>query len=66
MSARAHDDDPSTAAFAELTVIRRHFMNIQCGMPSYIGIALLFATASFAQQVKTDYDRNADFELKRR
>src|ERR1700737_3970921 len=26
-----------------------------------VGIALLFATASFAQQVKTDYDRSADF-----
>jgi hypothetical protein len=25
------------------------------------GIVLLFATASFAQQVKTDYDRSADF-----
>jgi len=25
------------------------------------GIALLFASASFAQQVKTDYDRNANF-----
>jgi hypothetical protein len=25
------------------------------------GIALLFATASFAQQVKTDYDRSANF-----
>jgi hypothetical protein len=26
-----------------------------------MGIALMYATASFAQQVKTDYDRNADF-----
>jgi hypothetical protein len=25
------------------------------------GIAFVFAAASFAQQVKTDYDRNADF-----
>jgi len=26
-----------------------------------LGIAMLFAAASFAQQVKTDYDRNANF-----
>jgi hypothetical protein len=26
-----------------------------------VGIVLLFATASFAQQVKTDYDRGVDF-----
>src|SRR5947209_13130479 len=26
-----------------------------------LGIAMLFATSSFAQQVKTDYDRSADF-----
>ena len=26
-----------------------------------VGTALLFATASFAQQVKTDYDHNAEF-----
>ena len=26
-----------------------------------VGAALLFATASFAQQVKTDYDRSTDF-----
>ena len=25
------------------------------------GIVVLFATVSFAQQVKTDYDRSADF-----
>jgi Domain of unknown function (DUF4136) len=30
-------------------------------IPASVGIALLFATASFAQQVKTDYDRAADF-----
>src|SRR3984885_6302277 len=36
-------------------------MNTQRRISSRIGIALLFATASFAQQVKTDYDRNADF-----
>jgi Domain of unknown function (DUF4136) len=36
-------------------------MKVQRGVGSYIAIALLFATASFAQQVKTDYDRSADF-----
>ena len=35
-------------------------MNIQRRI-SLLGIALLCATASFAQQVKTDYDRSADF-----
>jgi len=28
---------------------------------AFLGIAMLFAAASFAQQVKTDYDRNANF-----
>jgi len=36
-------------------------MNARRRISSFIGIALLFATAAFAQQVKTDYDRNTDF-----
>src|SRR6202011_2619876 len=36
-------------------------MNMQRTIFASAGIALLFATASFAQQVKTDYDRSADF-----
>ena len=36
-------------------------MNAQRRISSFMGIALLFATASVAQQVKTDYDRNTDF-----
>jgi hypothetical protein len=36
-------------------------MNTQRRVSSCMGIALLFATASFAQQVKTDFDRSADF-----
>jgi hypothetical protein len=36
-------------------------MNVQSTIFASAGIALLFATASFAQQVKTDYDRSADF-----
>jgi hypothetical protein len=36
-------------------------MNVQRLIFASVGIALLFATASFAQQVKTDYDRSADF-----
>ena len=36
-------------------------MNVQRTIFASAGIALLFATASFAQQVKTDYDRSADF-----
>ena len=36
-------------------------MNVQRTILASVGIAALFATASFAQQVKTDYDRSADF-----
>src|ERR1700691_6311168 len=36
-------------------------MNVQRRFSWFAGIALCFASASFAQQVKTDYDRNADF-----
>jgi hypothetical protein len=36
-------------------------MNTQHKIFASVGIMLLAATASFAQQVKTDYDRNADF-----
>ena len=36
-------------------------MNVQRSIFASVGIALLFATASFAQQVKTDYDRSANF-----
>jgi hypothetical protein len=36
-------------------------MKLQRMIFASAGIALLFATASFAQQVKTDYDRSADF-----
>ena len=36
-------------------------MNLQRRLFSPIGVVLLFATASFAQQVKTDYDHTTDF-----
>jgi hypothetical protein len=36
-------------------------MNAQRTKFATVGIALLLASAAFAQQVKTDYDRNADF-----
>jgi Domain of unknown function (DUF4136) len=36
-------------------------MNVQRTIFQSAGIMLLFATASFAQQVKTDYDRSANF-----
>src|ERR1700686_5761846 len=36
-------------------------MNVQRKIFASAGIALLFATTSFAQQGKTDYDRSADF-----
>jgi hypothetical protein len=40
---------------------RRLLMNTQRGILSLIGIALLCAAPAFAQQVKSDYDRSADF-----
>jgi hypothetical protein len=36
-------------------------MNVQSKIFASVGIVLLAATASFAQQVKTDYDRSTDF-----
>jgi hypothetical protein len=36
-------------------------MNMQRRIFASIGIAVLLASASFAQQVKTDYDRSANF-----
>src|SRR5882762_9491072 len=36
-------------------------MNVQRTIFASVGAALLFASASFAQQVKTDYDRGTDF-----
>jgi hypothetical protein len=36
-------------------------MHSQRRLSVFAGITLLFATASFAQQAKTDYDRSADF-----
>ena len=36
-------------------------MNVQRTMLASVGIVLLSATVSLAQQVKTDYDRGADF-----
>jgi len=36
-------------------------MNVQRKIFASVGITLLFASASFAQQVKTDYDRSANF-----
>ena len=36
-------------------------MNVTRGISLFLGIAVLSATALLAQQVKTDYDRNADF-----
>ena len=36
-------------------------MNAQRTIFAAVGVALLLASASFAQQVKTDYDRSTDF-----
>src|SRR5258708_36218263 len=42
-------------------MVKGELMNLQRTLFASAGIALLFATASFAQQVKTDYDRGTDF-----
>jgi Domain of unknown function (DUF4136) len=36
-------------------------MSLRCRISQLVAIVFLFTAASFAQQVKTDYDRNADF-----
>jgi hypothetical protein len=41
--------------------VKEKLMNLQRPIFASVGIVLLFATASFAQQVKTDYDRSTDF-----
>jgi hypothetical protein len=41
-------------------------MNAQHKIFASVGIVLLAATASFAQQVKTDYDRSTDFSQYKR
>jgi len=41
-------------------------MNMQRTIFASVGIALLSASASFAQQVKTDYDRSANFSQYKR
>src|SRR5712664_4824891 len=41
--------------------MKEKLMNAQRTIFASVGSALLFATAAFAQQVKTDYDRSADF-----
>jgi hypothetical protein len=41
--------------------VKEKLMKMQRTILASAGIALLFASAAFAQQVKTDYDRSADF-----
>jgi len=43
------------------TETEKQIMNVQHKMFASAGIGLLFAITSFAQQVKTDYDRDANF-----
>src|ERR1700693_2429659 len=42
-------------------VLKEKIMNTQRRIFASVGIILLAATVSFAQQVKTDYDRSTDF-----
>jgi hypothetical protein len=41
--------------------LKKNFMNAQRTIFATVGVALVLASASFAQQVKTDYDRSTDF-----
>src|SRR5260370_4511321 len=41
--------------------LKEKVMNVQRTIFASVGAVLLFASASFAEQVKTDYDRGADF-----
>jgi hypothetical protein len=41
--------------------LKEKFMNAQRTLFASVGVALLLASVSFAQQVKTDYDRGANF-----
>src|ERR1700680_1156130 len=41
--------------------LKEKVMNAQRTKFATVGVALLLTSASFAQQVKTDYDRSADF-----
>jgi Domain of unknown function (DUF4136) len=41
--------------------LKETVMNVQRSLYASVGVALLLATASFAEQVKTDYDHSADF-----
>ncbi|MCU1338604.1 MAG: hypothetical protein JWO19_4185 [Bryobacterales bacterium] len=41
--------------------VKEKLMNVQHRIFACVGVALLCATASFAQHVKTDYDRGTDF-----
>jgi hypothetical protein len=42
-------------------LLKEKLMNVQRTIFASVGIVLLAATAAFAQQVKTDYDRSTDF-----
>ena len=52
---------PGIPSVTQLEADKETFMSTQRRIFSLMGIALLCVTASFAQQVKTDYDRNTDF-----
>jgi hypothetical protein len=45
----------------KLNTLKEKFMNVRRSIFASVGTALLLATASFAEQVKTDYDRSANF-----
>jgi organic hydroperoxide reductase OsmC/OhrA len=53
--------DPGTTTDSPELERHKTLLNVEGRISSFMGIALRSATASFAQQVKTDYDRSADF-----
>jgi hypothetical protein len=58
MGGESHNQDRKTKISSS---IERQIMKTQRRLSSLMGIAFIFATASVAQQVKTDYDRSTDF-----
>jgi hypothetical protein len=52
---------PDIPSFTQLEPDKETFMSTQRRILSLLVIALTCATASFAQEIKTNYDRSTDF-----
>jgi hypothetical protein len=61
LAGRLHITQTDVQSRNKISKLKEKLMKVQRTILTSVGIALLSATASFAQQVKTDYDRGADF-----